>query len=123
MTLFQFAMLPHMAERHLGRHYLRQWRQHRGLSLREMADRMETEPGVPLTSHANIGRIETLQQPYQQEIMEAAAVALDCTVEEILTINPLKDGEVVDLMRLIRDKDPVVVRAFLMALPSINKAG
>jgi transcriptional regulator with XRE-family HTH domain len=109
------------AERHLGHHFLRQWRQYRGLSLRDMAERMESEPGVPLTSHANIGRIETFQQPYSQEILEAASVALGCSVEAILTIDPTKDGEVVDLMRLLQDKDPAVVRAILMGLPSVER--
>jgi transcriptional regulator with XRE-family HTH domain len=116
-------MLPPMVERHLGQHFLRQWRLHRSLSLRQLADRMEKEPGVPLTSHANIDRIEKRQQPYQQEIMEAAALALDCTVPELLTINPLKDGDVIDLMPLLKDKDPAVVRAILMALPSAKKPG
>jgi hypothetical protein len=79
---------------------------------------MEAEPGVPITSHANIGRIETFQQPYTQEIIEAAAHALDCTVEQILTVDPTKDGEVIDLLALLRDKDPETVRAILSGLPS-----
>ena len=83
-----------------------------------MADRMEVEPGVPLTSHANLGRIETFQQPYSQEILEAAAVALGCEVEDILTIDPTKEGEVVDMLRLMRQKDPATVRAILTGLPS-----
>jgi transcriptional regulator with XRE-family HTH domain len=107
-----------MVERVLGRHFLREWRKFRGLSLRGLADRMEAEPGIPITSHANIGRIETFQQPYTQEIIEAAAHALDCTVEQILTVDPTKDGEVIDLLSLLRDKDPETVRAILSGLPS-----
>lgn len=80
---------------------------------------MEIEPGVPITSHANIGRIETFQQPYTQDILEAAAAALNCTVEQILTVDPTKDGEVIDLLSLLRDKDPTTVRAILEGLPSI----
>lgn len=102
----------------LGHHYLRAWREYRGLSLRGLANRMESKPGELLTSHANLGRIETFKQPYSQEILEAAAVALDCTVEQILTVDPTKDGGVVDLLALLRDKDPATVRAFLTALPS-----
>jgi transcriptional regulator with XRE-family HTH domain len=94
-----------MAERELGKHFLRQWREYRGLSLRKLADRMEIEPGVQLMSHANIGRVETFQQPYTQELLEAAAVALECSVIDLLTVDPTKDGEVVDLMRLINDKN------------------
>lgn len=115
--IFVRAYSAGMTKRHLGEHYLRQWREYRGLSLRALADRMESEPGVQLTSHANIGRIEKFQQPYTQEIMEAAAVALNCTVRDLLEVDPSKDGEVVDLMRLLKRKDMDTVRAFLSALP------
>lgn len=106
-----------MTSRHLGKHYLRQWREYRGLSLRVLAERMESEPGVPLTSHANLGRIETQKQPYSQEIMEAAAVALNCTVRDLLEVDPTKEGEVVDLMRLLKRKDLATVRAIIEGLP------
>lgn len=107
-----------MADRPLGKHFLKQWREYRGLSLRKLAGRMEKEPGVQLTSHANIGRIENFQQPYSQDILEAAAEALDCTVEQILTVDPTKDGEVIDLLSLLRGKDPETVRAILVGLPA-----
>lgn len=106
-----------MGERRLGKHFLRQWREYRGYSLRTLANRMEVEPGVALTSHANLGRIETFQQPYSQEIMEAAAVALDCSVRDLLEVDPTKEHDVVDLMALLRKKDPATVRAILEGLP------
>ncbi|EXL09725.1 helix-turn-helix domain-containing protein [Aquamicrobium defluvii] len=109
-----------MSNSHLGKHFLKQWREFRGLSLRRLAERMEVEPGVQLTSHANIGRIEKLQQQYTQEIMEAAAKALDCTVEQLLTVDPFKEGDVVDLVALLRQKDPETVRAILQGLPSVD---
>lgn len=77
-----------MAKRSLGTHFLKQWREFRGLSLRKLAAKMEIEPGVELTSHANIGRIENFQQSYSQEIMEAAAEVFGCSVAEILTVDP-----------------------------------
>jgi len=107
-----------MSERPLGKHFLKQWREYRGYSLRRLADRMEREPGIPLMSHANIGRVENFQQPYSQELLEAAAVAFDCTVEQILTVDPTKEGEVIDILALLRDKDPATVRAILAGLPS-----
>lgn len=107
-----------MSERPLGKHFLKQWREYRGYSLRRLADRMEREPGVPLMSHANIGRVENFQQPYSQELLEAAAVAFGCTVEQILTVDPTKEGEVIDILALLRDKDPATVRAILSGLPS-----
>ncbi|MFC3705667.1 helix-turn-helix domain-containing protein [Devosia honganensis] len=91
-----------MTKRDLGKHYIREWREYRGLSLRKFADRLEAEPGVPLMSHANIGRIETGQQPYDQEFLEAAAVALGTTVTDLLTTNPLIDDAVAKLTAILR---------------------
>lgn len=99
-------------------HYIRQWRKKRGLSLRKLAARMEIEPGVPLMSHANLGRIEIGEQPYTQDLMEALSDALGVSVPMLIEVNPEVDGQVIDLMRLLRDKDPATVSAFLMALPS-----
>lgn len=93
--------------RERGKHFIREWRTYRKLSLRKLADRMESEPGVQLTSHSNIDRIEKGEQPYTQDIIEAIADALEVSVSELLTVDPFKDGEVVDLLHLInkRDKD------------------
>ncbi len=105
-----------MTTRSLGKHFIREWREYRGLSLRKLADRMEVAPGVPLTSHANIGRIETGAQPYSQDIIEAIAEALEVSVTDLLTIDPTKDGQVVDLMRLIDDKNRDAAIRVLKAL-------
>lgn len=105
-----------MAERNLGRHYLKEWRKKRGLSLRKLADRMEIEPGVPLMSHANIGRIENFEQPYSQELLEAAAEALECSVSDLLSVNPLKDGKVIDIMDMLRGKSDADMEAAKQAI-------
>ena len=88
--------------RDLGRHYIRAWREYRDLSLRELANRIESEPGVPLMSHANIGRIETGAQPYTQEFLEAAAVALNCSVSDLLSVDPRIEDAVSELNALLR---------------------
>lgn len=98
-------IVPDMAKRELGKHFIREWRKFRGLSLRRLAERMETEPGELLTSHANIQRIEKYEQPYTQEILEAIAEALEVTPIDLLAVDPTKNGEVVDLLRLINDKN------------------
>ncbi|TPM37028.1 helix-turn-helix transcriptional regulator [Mesorhizobium sp. B2-3-2] len=104
-TLQRRGIMLTMAKRELGKHYIREWRKKRGLSLRRLAERMETEPGVLLTSHANIQRIEKYEQPYSQDILEAIAEALEVSVTDLLTVDPTKDGEVVDLLRLINDQN------------------
>lgn len=86
-------------------HYIREWRQHRGLSLVRLAARMVDERGQEMISSVSIGRIERGQQPYSQPILEALADALDCSIDDLLAVNPTKNGEVVDLMRIIRRLD------------------
>lgn len=91
-----------MSKRDLGKHYIREWREYRDMSLRKLADRMEVEPGVPLMSHANIGRVEKGDQPYTQELLEAAAIALDTTVTDLLTVDPRIDDAVAQLTAILR---------------------
>lgn len=86
-----------MPPRKLRKTYIREWRERRGLSLRQLAGRMESEPGVELISYASIGRIETGEQPYSQEILEAMAEALGVTVSMLLEHNPEREGRVVEL--------------------------
>jgi transcriptional regulator with XRE-family HTH domain len=102
-----------MAKRTSKRHYLREWREHRGLSLARLAARMIDQTGEEIISSVSIGRIERGQQPYSQPILEALADALQCSAEDLLAVNPLKDGEVVDLMRLIREMDDAKRRQLL----------
>lgn len=89
-----------MTRKQYGRTHIRAWRKKRGLSLRELANRLESEPGgEPIISHASIGRIETGKQPYSQEILEALAVALNCTPADLLERDPDAEGDVIDLLR------------------------
>ena len=91
--------------RQVGQHFIRAWRKHRKLSLRKLANRMELEPGVPLTSHANIQRIEAGKQPYTEDILYALSEALNVPVPALLEVDPEKEGQVVDLLKLIDDRN------------------
>ena len=111
-------------DRKYGKTFIREWRQHRGLSLRRLADRLELDGPDETFSHASIGRIEKGQQPYSQPVLEAIAHALDVEVQHLLSVDPTKEGQVVDLIALLREKDPDTVRAILQGLPSKDaKAG
>lgn len=97
--------------------FIRAWREYRGLSLRGLADRLEMEPGgEPFISHASIGRIEQGTQPYSQPILEALAQALDCEVRDLLSRDPTKDGDVVDLLRHLPDEKREQAEAYLRFL-------
>jgi len=94
-----------MSDRKYGKTFIREWREFRGLSLRRLADRIELEENDESLSHTSISRIENGAQPYSQPILEALAQALNVTVVELLSVDPTKEGEVVDLMRLIDDRN------------------
>ena len=60
--------------------YFREWREYRGLTLRELAAQMLDDDGKPLISYASLGRIERGLQPYSQPILEA--------MSEVLGVHP-----------------------------------
>ena len=98
--------------------YIKEWREFRGLSLRRLADRIEMTGPAESISYASIGRIENGVQPYSQPVIEALADALQCSVSDLLTVDPTKDGEVVDLLRLINERNRDQAIRVLRALAS-----
>lgn len=63
------------------RTFIRQWREHRGLTQEQLASRLET-------SVASISRIESGTQPYTQDVLEALADALNTDPASLLMRNP-----------------------------------
>lgn len=64
-----------------GRHFIAEWREHRGLTQEQLADRLET-------SAATISRIENLIQPYSQDFLEACADALQTEPASLIMRDP-----------------------------------
>jgi len=67
--------------------FIKQWREFRDLTQDQLAERLET-------SKASISRIETGQQAYTQDFLEACAEALRTDPASLLMRNP-EDGEAV----------------------------
>lgn len=63
------------------RTYIRQWREFRGLTQEQLADRLETS--VP-----SISRLESGTQPYTQDTLEALAEALSTDPASLLMRDP-----------------------------------
>lgn len=63
------------------RTYIREWREHRGLTLEQLADRIES-------THATLSRIERGVVPYSQPMLEAIAEALATEPASLLIRNP-----------------------------------
>lgn len=91
-------LLP-MSQNKQGQHFIRQWREKRGLSLRKLAERLEAGPGgEPLVSYASLSRIETGEQPFSEPILNALAEALDVPRVMLLEMDPRKEGHIIDLL-------------------------
>ena len=84
------------------RHHIKAWRLHRRLSLRRLADRMPCDAeGEPLASHARLHRVENGLVPYDEPLLYALADALNCTISDLIGVDPTKDGDIIDLLRLM----------------------
>lgn len=80
------------------KHFLKEWREYRQLTQEQAIGRLGW-------SQSKISRIEAGQTPYNQDDLEAAKDAYDCEIWQLISVNPFKEGEVVDLLRLIDDKN------------------
>lgn len=83
----------------LRRTFLREWREHRGLTQEQAGERLNMD-------RSNLSRLERGEIPYSQGVLEAASVAYDCDPWDLLNVNPLMDGEVIDFTRIIRNATP-----------------
>jgi transcriptional regulator with XRE-family HTH domain len=70
------------------RHFIKEWREFRGLSQEELAHMVGT-------TKANISRIENLTQGYTQDGIEAIADALATHVSLLLTRPPNENDRIV----------------------------
>jgi transcriptional regulator with XRE-family HTH domain len=81
---------PHPKRPQFRRTFIRQWREHRGLTLEQLAERVGTSIGTGFT-HASLSRIERGLQPYSQPILEAVAHALQTDAASLLMRDPGAD--------------------------------
>jgi transcriptional regulator with XRE-family HTH domain len=84
--------------------YIRAWRTKRGYSLDDMVGRLEAL-GIDTTG-ASLSRIERGIQPYNQDMLEAIAAALDVEAWQLIKDNPdIPPAKIIDfLQHLDRDQ-------------------
>lgn len=63
------------------RHYIREWRKHRGLTQDQLAERI----GI---NRAYLSKIESGKRRYDQPFLEAASEVLNCQVADLIIRNP-----------------------------------
>lgn len=96
--------------------YIRQWREHKNLSLRRLADRLADETGRPIITYASIGRIEAGQQPYSQEALEAIAEALGTDPASLLMRDPTAPDPIWTIWDRLKPNQRTQALAILEAL-------
>lgn len=69
-------------QRFWQRLFVREWREYRGLTQEQLADRVGMTP-------ASLSRIERGLQPYNQGTLEALAKSLNCNRIDLMVRNPL----------------------------------
>lgn len=92
------------------KHYFKEWREYRELTRERAIERLGW-------SLSKMSRIEGGQTPYNEDDLLGAAEAYQCTPSDLINVNPLKEGDVIDLVAMLKRKDPAVVRAILAGLP------
>lgn len=83
-------------KRERTKHFFKEWRDYRGLTQEQAVGRLNW-------SQSKLSRIEAGATPYNQDDLEAAAEAYDCEPWQIISANPFKEGQVVDLVRLLNE--------------------
>src|SRR5262245_21332200 len=79
MTLFHNAGMAR--PRRFRRTFIRQWRKHRGLTLEQLAERLEMTP-------SHLSMLERGERGYTQETLEALSEALQTDTASLLMRDP-----------------------------------
>jgi transcriptional regulator with XRE-family HTH domain len=81
------------------RQFFAEWRKKRGLTQEQLAERIDKSRGL-------ISQLESGLTSYTEETLNALADALSCEPWDLLHVDPSKEGQVVDLLDLIRQASP-----------------
>lgn len=74
------------------RNFIREWRKFRGLKQHELAELTGMTPG-------NLSNIESRVQDYTRTTLESLADALNCEPADLLSRDPNKDEDILDIWR------------------------
>lgn len=91
------------------KHFIREWRKYRRLSQEQLAER------AGLRTHSAISHLENGRSEYTQSSLEALASVLHCQPGELLDVDPMAEGQAVDLTALLRGT-PQIVREQILAV-------
>lgn len=81
------------------RHYVREWRKHRHLTQEQLAGRLEVSRGL-------IAQYENGTTKIPEDMIYALADAFQCDPWDLFRVNPLKEGDLVDITDELRGLSP-----------------
>ena len=87
--------MPVMERKKYRRTYIRQWREHIGITQEELAARTGLSPGY-------ISLLETGERGYTQDSLERLAKALRCVPGELLNVDPERDASFMALLETLK---------------------
>ncbi|MBZ9922216.1 helix-turn-helix domain-containing protein [Mesorhizobium sp. BR1-1-7] len=98
-------------KRQLRRQFFRQWREKLELTQDRALERLDG------WTQSKLSRVETGRIVWNAYDLADLEAAYGVSSDLLLNVDPTKEGDVVDLMRIIRDKDMDVIRAIVEGLP------
>lgn len=87
------------SHRERTKHYIKEWREYRGLTQERAIERLGW-------SQSKISRLERGETPYDEFDLAAASVAYNCSPSDLISVNPLVEGDVIDIMGMLRTAEP-----------------
>jgi len=102
--------------------FIRQWRNHRDLSLVQLAERVSEATGKSMT-HSTLSRIENGKIAYTQPVLEAIAFSLNCEPADLLMRNPEDKSAPWSIMDQLKKADPATVSRLVAVISALTKTG
>lgn len=101
----------------MGNTYLKEWRAYRNKTQSQVLDMLELadDPLLPKTG-ASLSRLENGKQPYSQRVLEALADIYDTSPSDLIGRNPFKEGEIVDFVSRLNERQKAQALAVLEAM-------
>jgi transcriptional regulator with XRE-family HTH domain len=102
--------------------FIRQWRNHRDLSLVQLAERVSEVTGKSMT-HSTLSRIENGKIAYTQPVLEAIAFSLSCEPADLLMRNPEDKSAPWSILDNLKKADAATVKQVIAVVSALTKTG
>ena len=102
--------------------FIRAWRKYRGLTLAQLADRLQVELEVDI-SEGQLSRIERGETPYSQDILEAVAQALRCEPADLIMRDPTQPDAIWSLIDTLAPVERARAIAVIKAMTGTGTDG